>query len=95
MRQKSLKNIATEKFVDEYISNYGVPPTYEIIQKQFSLKSKCAAYARCSKFRHKLNQKAILTEKIKTFTRIKCDFIVPTEHLAEFTKLLSQLNKFL
>jgi SOS-response transcriptional repressor LexA len=53
MRQKSKKNIEVEEYVDSYIKEHGVPPTYRMIEKHFNL-SKCAAWNRCSKFREKM-----------------------------------------
>jgi len=55
MQRKSAKVLATEKWVDAYTEMNRRPPTYKEIQEAFGI-GKCAAYARCSKFRHKMSQ---------------------------------------
>jgi cyclopropane fatty-acyl-phospholipid synthase-like methyltransferase len=52
LKKKSKKVITTEKWVDNYILQNGMAPTYDIVAKNFGI-SKTAAYDRCQRFREK------------------------------------------
>lgn len=94
MRQKSKKNLETEAWVDEYITQNGMPPTYQMIEKQFNL-SRCAAWNRCAKFRHKMKQLSHLKTGQEKYTKIKLEFLIPNSKFDEFSFLLTKINGLL
>lgn len=59
MVNKSQKEIVTEEMVDKFIRENGVAPTYAIIADFLNI-SRCAAYNRCKRFRHKMKRSKIL-----------------------------------
>ena len=51
------KTRVAEKSVDDYIKEYGFPPTYRMVQANLGLKSVNSTYYRLRNYRHKMKRK--------------------------------------
>jgi len=85
--KKSKIELQTENWVDNFIAIEGRTPTYRELQSHFNICTS-AAYARCKKFREKMNRTTLSSR----CTVVSLKFNIPEENFEAFAKLLAKMK---